>query len=126
MLRVVLDEHISPAIGVATRRSCRTFRAISIHDLEDSQLLGLPDRDLLVVLAHQHLTLVTFDLKTIPKLLRSWAEQNIPHGGVIFIDEKTFAQNDIGGVARALCRLYHSHGKLDWTNRTFFLQQARD
>ncbi len=85
--------------------------------------MGMPDPELLRAAVQQRLTLLTFDLKTIPNLLRLWADQDIEHGGVIFIDEKSFAQNDVGGIARALCALWRSQGKLDWTNRTVFLQK---
>jgi hypothetical protein len=125
MLQVLLDEHISPEIAVTAQRSCRSFRVVSIHDWRTGQCVGMPDAELLRAAAEQHLTLLTFDLKTIPKLLRSWADQDIAHGGVIFIDEKSFAQNDVGGIARALCALWRSQGKLNWANRTVFLQTPR-
>ena len=123
MLQVLLDEHLSPEIALTAQRSSRGFQVISIHDWEAGHFVGAPDTELLRAAARQHLTLLTFDLKTIPHLLRSWVEQDIEHGGVIFIDEKSFAQNAIGAIARALCDLWRAEGKLDWTNRTVFLQK---
>jgi hypothetical protein len=71
----------------------------------------------------QRLTLVTFDLKTIPPLLRLWAEQGIDHGGVILVDERTFAQNDIGGLITALCVLSKAEAESVWTNRVVYLRR---
>lgn len=31
-------------------------------------------------------------------LLKTWAEEDRAHGGVIFVDEKTFSPSDIGGL----------------------------
>ena len=36
------------------------------------------------------LTLVTYDRRTIPPLLKTWAEEERTHGGVVFVDEKRF------------------------------------
>lgn len=71
------------------------------------------------------MTLVSFDLKTIPPLLRDWGERGIDHGGVIFVDNKTFAQNDISGISKALATLWELQGQIGWTNRCFFLSNRR-
>ena len=69
------------------------------------------------------LTLVTFDLKTIPPLLRLWTEQGIDHAGVILVDEKTFTQNDIGGLIAGLCALWKAESDAIWTNRVIYLRR---
>src|SRR5687768_16801711 len=122
MLHLLLDEHLSPDVVAAALKLNRAIRILSIHDWMDGHFLGIPDAELLHEASLQKMTLVTFDLRTIPLLLRSWAEQGIDHGGVVFVDDRTFAQNDIGGIARALCKVWKIQGHLDWTNRTFFLQ----
>ncbi len=51
--------------------------------------------------ARQGLTFVTYDRRTIPPLLKIWAEEERKHGGVIFVDEKTILPSDTGGLVRA-------------------------
>jgi len=67
------------------------------------------------------LTLVTYDRRTIPPLLKDWAEAGRSHGGVIFVDEKSISPADIGGLVRALLALFRQTAKWDWTNRICYL-----
>ena len=69
------------------------------------------------------LTLVTYDWRTIPPLLKAWAEEGRDHGGLIFIDERTVSPAGIGGQVRALSNLIRVAAKWDWTNRVCFLQR---
>jgi hypothetical protein len=50
-----------------------------------------------------------------------WAEAGTSHGGVIFVDQRTLAPNDSGGLIRALVRVWEELGALDWTDRVLFL-----
>ena len=72
--------------------------------------------------ARQGLTLVTYDCRTIPPLLKTWGESGRDHGGVIFVDEKSISPADIGGLVRALNMLIREQGKMDWKNRVCFLR----
>ena len=72
----------------------------------------------------QGLTFVTYDLRTIPPLLRVWAEGGIEHGGLILVDNRTIPQGDVGGLARALCEIWRSENNKDWVNRVVFLRAA--
>jgi hypothetical protein len=76
----------------------------------------------LAAAASQSLTLVTYDRRTIPPLLKLWTEEGRSHGGVIFVDEKTIAPSDIGGLVRALTLLIARTGKADWTDQVYFLR----
>jgi hypothetical protein len=69
------------------------------------------------------LTLVTYDRRTIPSLLKTWAEAGRPHGGVIFVDEKTIGPADLGGLVLALLQLFKITGRWDWTDRVYFLRR---
>jgi len=69
------------------------------------------------------LTLVTYDRRTIPPLLKAWAEEGRKHGGVIFVDENTISPADIGGLVRALIQLLKERGRQDWTDRVYFLRR---
>src|SRR5579862_6951274 len=71
------------------------------------------------------LTLVTYDQRTIPPLLKIWTEEEErTHGGVVFVDEKTISPADIGGLIWALSRLARKTRKSDWTNRIYCLRRG--
>ena len=70
------------------------------------------------------LTLVTYDQATIPDFLRQFAQDEEDHAGVIFVDTRTFRPSDIGGLARALARLWSRERDADWRNRTYFLSRS--
>jgi hypothetical protein len=89
---------------------------------EDGYFLGQEDSACLREAAAQGLTLVTHDRRTIPPLLKTWAEEGRTHGGVVFVDEKTISPADIGGLVWALTRLARETGNWDWTNRIYFLR----
>jgi hypothetical protein len=97
-----------------------------VHTLaqwEQGAFLGQDDSMCLREAAAQKLTLVTYDRRTIPPLLKTWGEEGRSHSGVIFVDEKTISPANIGGLVRALSRLYKEAGRKDWTNRIVFLRQ---
>lgn len=121
MLRLLLDEHISPAVASGLRRRHRALSVICMADWEDGEFLGLPDPVCLRRAAAQRLTLVTYDRRTIPPLLKTWAEEGARHGGVIFVDEKTIPPSDVGMLVRALGNLWGKTAKWDWSNRICFL-----
>jgi len=73
--------------------------------------------------ASQRLTLVSYDRRTIPLLLKVWAEEGRSHGGVVFIDEKTISPADIGLLVLALSNLWKESARLDWTDGICFLQR---
>jgi len=125
MLHILTDEQIGPNVAVAAKRRCREISVVSLFDWLDGHFVGASDEELLREAARQEMTLLSFDLKTIPPLLRAWGERGIDHGGVIFVDNKSFAQNDTGGISKALVDLWELQGKLDWKNRCFFLTPRR-
>jgi hypothetical protein len=90
---------------------------------ENGDFLGQEDSACLQEAATQGLTLVTYDRRTIPPLLKVWAEEERKHGGVVFVDEKTISLTGIGGLVWALTRLLKETGKWDWTNRVSFLRR---
>lgn len=121
MLRLLLDEHISPDVAKGLRRRHRSIVAQALTEWEDGTFLGHDDRDCLLEAARQKLTLVTYDRRTIPPLLKTWFEEGRTHGGVIFIDEKTISPADIGGLVNALSELYRESREWNWTDRVCFL-----
>jgi hypothetical protein len=120
-MRLLLDEHIALAVAPALV-SRAPIEVHTLHEWLGGQHLHAAD-DVILRAAHgAGLTLVTYDRRTIPDLLKEWGEQGIAHGGVIFVDERSIAQDDVGGLVRALMRLIGELGDVDWENRVVFLR----
>lgn len=125
MLKLLLDEHISPEVANGVRRRNRSLFIQSMVQWESGNFLGKEDSVCLLEAARQRLTLVTYDRRTIPPLLKLWAEEERAHGGVIFVDEKTISPADIGRLVRALLSLAAEAGEMDWSNQVYFLRSGR-
>jgi hypothetical protein len=123
MLKLLLDEHISPTVAEGLRSRHRSLTVHCMAEWEQGQFLGQDDSAILEHAALKKLTLVTYDRRTIPPLLKSWAEEWRTHGGIIFVDEKTVAPSDLGGQVRAISNLVRKTVKWDWTDRICFLQR---
>jgi hypothetical protein len=122
MLKLLLDEHISPAVAEGLRRRNRRLAVFCMAEWEDGEFLGQHDLVCLQQAATQRLTLVTYDRRTIPPVLKIWGEEGRNHGGVIFVDEKSISPSDTGGLIRGLSNLWGKTSKWDWTNRVCFLR----
>ena len=125
MLRLVLDEHVSPAVAAQLRQHNPEIGVLSPQEWEGGAYLHASDASLLRAAAEQRLTLVTYDQRTIVPLLKEWGEQGLSHGGVVLVDGRTVAPDDIGGLVRALADLRRSLGQVEWTDRVVYLA-ARD
>ena len=123
MLKLLLDEHISPTVADVLRRRDRSLVVSRLSEWKDGEFLGQPDSACLQQAAAQGLTLVTYDRRTIPPLLKAWGEEERKHRGVIFVDEKTISPADMGGLVRALSNLFRETAKWDWTDRVCFLRR---
>jgi hypothetical protein len=122
VLQLLTDEQISPAVARETPNRCQGLSIVAMRNWQGGHFLSATDELVLREAHQQKLTLVTFDLRTIPPLLRLWAEQGINHSGVILVDERTLAQNDIGALVGALAAVWKAQGDLDWTNRVVYLR----
>lgn len=123
MLKLLLDEHVLREVAAGLRRRGRGVEVYCMAEWEQGSYLGLNDSACLEKAAAQRLTLVTYDRRTIPPLLKAWAQEDRDHGGVIYVDEKTIAPHDIGGLVRTLLDLLEETGRWDWTNRVCFLHR---
>ena len=123
MLKLLLDEHISPDVANGLRCRNRAIEVRSMSEWEGGRFLGQDDFVCLREATAQGLTLVTYDRRTIPPLLKIWAETEQAPSGVVFVDEKTISPADIGGLVWALLRLAREAGDWDWTNRVCFLRR---
>jgi hypothetical protein len=124
MLALLLDEQISTTIAVKLRRKQPQISIVGLSEWHEGKLLGLSDDRLLEAAAVEKLTLVTYDMRTIPPLLKTWAESGRSHGGIIFVAANAIRPCDFGGLIRALEMLYRSHFNEDWTDRIIFLGRA--
>ena len=122
MLKLLLDEHISSEVADGVLRRNRSLVVHSMVQWESGNFLGKEDSVCLLEAAKQGLTLVTYDRRTIPPVLKLWAEEERSHGGVIFVDEKTISPADVGGLVRALIALAGEAGDMDWTDQVYFLR----
>jgi predicted nuclease of predicted toxin-antitoxin system len=121
MLRFLLDHHISPDVIQA---ALRLQSAIFVEHVTEHQWEALPDPELLLLAHREDLTLVTYDQASMPGFLRHFAELRQDHSGVIFIDTLTIRPSDIGGLARALARLWSREKDAIWLNRTYYLRRG--
>jgi hypothetical protein len=121
-MRLLLDSHVPHAVAPPLRDD--GFDVETLADWRGGRLLDWPDDTILEAAATEARTLVSFDCKSIPRLLRAWGRAGRSHGGVILIDEKTIRQNDIGGIVRALRALLLQYGNEPWTDRSQYLRPA--
>ena len=122
MLRLLLDEHIPRAVAQQLRARSPDFPIEELHEWERGMYLHAQDDVLLQAAYRQRLTLLTYDQHTIAPLVKSWAEQDVSHAGVILVSGRTIALNDIGGLVRTLVKLWDEQGHLDWANRVIYLR----
>jgi hypothetical protein len=121
VLSLLLDEHISERVAAQLRAVRPDIAIASLHHWEGGDFLEARD-EVILAAAHEHgLTLVTYDQSSIPDLLTSWGEQGRSHSGVIFVNDRTVARVDFGGLIRALCRLYDVLGSQSWQDRIVHL-----
>lgn len=120
MLRFLLDEHISPAVCSIVRVRRSQISIESLLEWRGGSLRGKDDHIVLASAAEAGYTLVTYDLRTIPSLLRAWAATGLEHQGVVFIDERTYRPQDFTGIADALVRISDDLSTFEWTDRVAF------
>jgi len=70
MLRLLLDEHLSPDIAEGLHRKCKTLTVQGLAEWEGGRFLGLTDEAILQEAAAQKRTLVTYDLKPFRRCLK--------------------------------------------------------
>ncbi len=122
-MKLLLDEHIWPGVAELVKQEIPATEIASVHHYYAGSLLNTLDDEILNEAHRGGWTLVTFDVNTIPRLLREKAIANEDHGGVIFVSSKSFAQNDHSRLAQALSVVAQSESETNWTNRVMFLSR---
>jgi hypothetical protein len=86
--------------------------------------MGDTDESILAAAAAEGLTLVTYDQKTIMRILVQYGYIGVDHGGVIFIDDLSIAAHGFSGINQALTALRNAGHDQSWANAVSFLRRA--
>jgi hypothetical protein len=124
MLAFLLDEHLSPDVAVIILKSRPNLPVVALLDWQNGIWIGQSDEEILRAAHRAALTLVTYDQRTIPAILRRWAQTEEPHAGIIFVDERTIAPNDLSKLASSLIAYWDEHRNWEWSNRLAFLRRG--
>ncbi len=105
MLSLLLDENLSNEIvrQVVVKRP--DIPIFSVHEWEGGRLRGFSDEAVLRAAAQAKLTLVSYDVNTLPLLLMRLANEAFVHSGIVFVHNATIRSNDYGSLVRALVHL---------------------
>lgn len=122
-LSLLLDENISHVVAGQVQKHQPAITIHSVHTWQEGVFRGRHDRELLLAAAAEGLTLVTYDLKTIPPLLVEFSTEGQSHAGVLFVDALTIANDEFGTLTRALLSFWERHQSLEWLNRVHFLDK---
>lgn len=121
-MRLLLDAHLTP--NLARHLSEGGIDAVAIKDWLDRGYRSASDELILSAAFTDERVLVTYDCRTIPSILKEWAESDRHHAGVILVDEKTLQPVDLGGLVRAIRALVSQCGADSWQDRVIFLRAA--
>ena len=124
-LNLLTDEQISYlAAEQVTARRCDII-IVSVREWRGGAFKGKSDETLLRAAVQEGLTLVTYDQKTIPPILTAWGVTGEEHAGVVFVDDLTIPQHDLGGQVLAIIAHWYKTQEWDWKNRIDFLRSVR-
>jgi hypothetical protein len=124
MLAILTDAHISPSLAEQVAAKRPEIAICSLRNWRGGEFLNAEDDTILAAAAEDGLTLLTYDQRTIVPLVAQWGAESRDHGGVIFIDERSIAQNDIGGQLRAVIALWDAGRSQSWQNAVGYLKAA--
>src|SRR5436305_13126115 len=122
MLSLLLDENISPVVARQIHVHRPDIAILSAYYWRNSALTGKDYRLVLAAADQDGLTLVTFDQRTIRPILIEWSAAGLNHAGVLFVDERTIGNHDVGGLVRSLIDQWDNTHLLEWQNRTDYLR----
>ncbi len=123
MLSFLLDEQISPKVAEQVQVKYAGIPIQTIYRWREGLLCGQDDAVVLDRARHDGFTFVTYDLKSIPPVLTEWAASGSSHAGVVFVDERTIAPSDFGGLVQALAELWQAEKRAAWKDRIVFLSR---
>ena len=118
-MKILLDAHIPPA--VARGLSEQGIDAVALRSWRGGRFLDATDSAILVGAGEEERVFVTYDVHTVPSLLRRWLEDGVDHTGVVLISAKTVPPNDVGTLVHTLLQLCQALQDRPWANRIVFL-----
>ena len=124
MLSLLLDENLSPEVARQIAAKRLDVQITSVHHWHEGHYKGQTDAAILVAAVQEGLTLVTYDQKTISTVLVQWGATGTAHAGVVFVDDRSIANNNFGALVKALLLLWDATHTDEWTNRVDFLHPA--
>jgi hypothetical protein len=122
LLKLLLDEHISPKVARQLTRKFPDLTIMPMRDWQAGRFMGVQDEVWIPAAISDGLTLVTYDRASITPLLRAYADQGISHAGVVFVDNLSIPQWNLGALVKALASLWRQEGKKSWIDRVVFLK----
>ena len=121
-MNLLLDVHIAKATAGALHKIAPHIHVEHISHWRGGAYLRSEDDEILAACHEEKRLFLTYDMATIPDLLRRWMTEDRPHSGVIFADENTVRPNAPREVASAVVLLAAEIGSADTTNRVWFLR----
>jgi len=123
-MRLLLDSHLPRAL--AEQLVSRNVDTVHLADWMGGDMRSAADEQLLEAARLDGRVLVSADCRTLPPMLKEWAESGRSHGGVILIDGRRLHLSDVGALLRALCQLSARLPSDDWTDRVVYLTLRSD
>jgi hypothetical protein len=121
MLKLLLNEEIAPSVASGLRSRDEQIAVYSLTEWENGNFVGKDTAEILREAADQEWTLVTYDRLRVPPILKSWAEEECLHGGVIFVDEKNIPPAETGMLISSLNWVHQVTERWEWTNAALWL-----
>ncbi len=125
MISYLLDENISFVVAEQLALKNSKISVQSVYRWQNGAFRGQEDGHLLRTASAAGLTLVTYDVSTIPALLAEMAADGEAHAGVVFVDVASIRSSDFGRLVLALLAHWQRYGDEDWNNRVGFLEPNR-
>lgn len=122
MLRLLLDAHFGSHEVEAIHDRELDLDVMSMRQWEGGAFLDADDLPIMMEAHRQSRRLVTRDLRTITPVLKEWGAEGFHHGGVIFVDNRSFHEGNVGVVMQALLALWRQRGNDDWTDIVHYLR----
>jgi predicted nuclease of predicted toxin-antitoxin system len=122
-LHLLLDENISDVVAAQVQKHQPGIVIESVHTWRTGAFRGRNDREILIAASAENLTLVTYDLKTIPNFLIELSAEGRSHAGVIFVDDQTIPNGDFGLMTRSLLSFWNRYHAIEWGNCIRFLDK---
>jgi hypothetical protein len=121
-VKLLPDNHLPTAVADALRRA--GIDVVTLAEWRGGTLRQVEDELILARAADDERVFVTYDCKTVPRLLIRWAAEGRTHAGVLLIDEKSIRQNDRRGLIRALSIFVANHGDEEWRDQVMYVPRA--